>query len=66
MEESRRGHWWNVNESHDSAHPNVGCALSYVKAVFPQKRMWQSADNSASKVAFGARRVVPGVNKIVF
>lgn len=36
-EEGREGHCSNVNELNESAGPNVGCALSYIKATFQQK-----------------------------
>lgn len=35
--ESREGHCENVNELNESADPNVGCALSYIKATFEHK-----------------------------
>lgn len=37
--ESKKGHRENVNELNESADPNVGCALSYIKAVLQQKRL---------------------------
>ena len=49
--ESREGHCENVNQLNESADPNVGCALSYVKATFEQKRIHHSVDLSASEVS---------------
>lgn len=43
-EESREGQWENVNELNESADPNVGCALSYIKAMFQLKRIHHSVD----------------------
>lgn len=45
--ESRKGHWENVNEVNESADPNAGCALIYIKAVFHQKRLRHSAHHSS-------------------
>lgn len=64
--ESREGHWENVNELNESADPNVGCALSYIKAMFQQKRIRQSVDISALKVTVWAQCVVPRANKMIF
>lgn len=46
--ESTKGHRENANESSESAGPNGGCALSYIKATFPQKRLHLGADLCAS------------------
>lgn len=61
--ESREGRWENVNELNESADPNVGCALSYIKAAFQQKRIRHSVDLSASEVTGRARSVVPEAKK---
>lgn len=62
--ESREGHWENVNELNESANPNVGCALSYVKAAFRQKRTRHGVDVSASEVTERARFVMPEATKM--
>lgn len=62
--ESRKGHWENVNELSESADPNVGCALSYIKAMFQQKRLHCGVDLSALGVTERALSVVPQVNKM--
>lgn len=61
--ESREGHWENVNELNESADPNVGCALSYIKATFQPKRIHHSVDLSALEVTERAHCVVPEANK---
>ncbi len=61
--ESREGHWENVNELNESADPNVGCALSYIKAMFQQKRIHHSMDLSALEVTERAHCAAPEANK---
>lgn len=53
-EEGREGHCSNVNELNESACPNVGCALSYIKTTFQQKEIRSNVATSAVKVTVGA------------
>lgn len=62
--ESNKGHWENVNELNESADPNVGCALSYIKAMFQQKRVTHGVHLSALGVTERAHCVLPGANKM--
>lgn len=61
---SKEGHWENVNELHDSANPNVGWALRYIKAMHQQKMIHGAVARSALQVTEGACCIVPETNKM--
>lgn len=61
--ESREGHWENVNELNESADPNVGCALSYIKASVPAAED-TCVEPSASEVTERAHCVVSGARRM--
>lgn len=62
--ESRKGHGENVNELNESADPNVGCALSYIKAMFQQNRLHYAVDRSTAGVTERTHCVLPQAKKM--
>lgn len=59
---SKEGQWENVNETNESAHPNVGCVTLY-KGRGPTKEVTHGLCLSASGVTERACCVLPGANK---